>query len=278
MQATPAPSLFSVIALVARRLSPLPTGTAPWEPVVDGTFVADFPTKLLARHAFAKIPTITGFTTDELTYLIPTSLNISSDTVLAGVARAVLSFVPLPTLLQLISLDALAAYPNPGPGVVGARLADAGQEWKRATEIASDLFERCPGRAFARNVSLFRPVWKYRWNAALPAQVKLVPEDGIVHGSELPYVFGGSYVGGNPYVVGGAGIGGVEEAGDLELSGVVQKAWLAFARYLNPNRLGELGGLDWPRYLAGTFTSYSLVLICLVCLVFIFSAQTHPNG
>jgi carboxylesterase type B len=278
VQTAPAPSLFSSIALVARELSPLPTGTAPWEPVVDGTFVADFPTKLLAHHTFSKIPTITGFTSDELTYLIPTSLNISSNTILAGVARVVLSFVPLPTILQLISLDTLAEYPNPGPSIVGGRLENAGQDWKRTTAIASDLFERCPGWAFARNMSLFRPVWKYRWNAALPKQVKLVPEDGIVHGSELPYVFGQSYVGGNPYVVGGASIGGIEEAIDLELSAVVQKAWLSFAKYLNPNRLGELSGLNWPRYCSGMFTIHLSCSDCLVCLGFVFSAQANSNG
>jgi hypothetical protein len=217
---------------------------------------------------------ITGFTTDELTYLIPTSLNISSDTILAGVARVVLSFVPLPTILQLLSLDPLAQYPNPGPSVVGARLANAGQEWKRATEITSDLFERCSGRAFARNMSLFKPVWKYRWNAALPAQVKLVPEEGIVHGSELPFVFGPSYVAGNPYVVGGAGIGVVEEAADLKLSEMLQKAWLAFATHLNPNRLGDLAGLDWPGYRIGLFTSYfsPFDVLCLSCLLFLRSS------
>jgi carboxylesterase type B len=190
----------------------------------------------------------------------------------------VLSFVPLPTIIQLLSLDTLAEYPNPGPSIVGGRLSGAGQEWKRTTEIASDLFERCSGRAFARNMSLFRPAWKYRWNAALQTQVKLVPEDGIVHGSELPYVFGGSYTAGNPYVVGGAGIGGVEEAGDLKLSGVVQKAWLAFAGYLDPNRLGCLGGLDWPRYQVGTFTSY---FSCsdLSCLSYLYIlSSSSPNG
>jgi hypothetical protein len=29
---------------------------------------------------------------------------------------------------------------------------------------------------------------------------------------------------------------------------VVQKAWLSFAAHLDPNRLGDLDGVDWPRY------------------------------
>jgi carboxylesterase type B len=240
VQKAPAQSLFKVIRAVGKRLSPLPTATAPWQPVVDGTFVADFPTKLLAEGRFVKVPTIIGFTTDELTYIIPTSINISSDAVLAGIARVVLPFVPIPTILKLLALDPLATYPNPYH--VG------GTEWKRATEIASDLFERCPGRAFARNMSLSKPVWKYRWNAALPAQIALVPEQGIVHGSDVPYVFGPSIT------------PNISAPLDLSLSLVVQKAWLSFAAHLNPNRLGDLNGEDWPRYR----TSRSMVLsICL---------------
>jgi carboxylesterase type B len=53
-------------------------------------------------------------------------------------------------------------------------------------------------------------------------------------------------------------VGGISEKGDLELSGVVQKAWLSFAAHGNPNRLGDLSGQDWPKYHSGAF-----VLTCL---------------
>lgn len=46
----------------------------------------------------------------------------------------------------------------------------------------------------------------------------------------------------------------------MSLSLVVQKAWLSFAAYLNPNRLGDLNGEYWPRYRIGR----SIVLsVCL---------------
>lgn len=185
--------------------------------------------------------------------------------VLAGVASAVLYFVPLPIIKELLALDSLAEYPNPtySNDTSLPQLANAGQDWKRATAIASDLFERCPGLAFSHNMSLFAPVWKYRWNAALPSQLAQVPEMGIVHGSELAYVFGSSYTAGNPYVFGfeGSYMPFPNVTSDLGLSLVVQKAWLSFAGHLDPNQLGDLGGQDWPKYRIGkVLCSYLSIL------------------
>lgn len=61
----------------------------------------------------------------------------------------VLSFVPLPVIEELLAFDTLSEFPNPYN--VG------GIDWKRATEIGSDLFERCPGRAFVRNMTQYAP-------------------------------------------------------------------------------------------------------------------------
>lgn len=59
----------------------------------------------------------------------------------------------------------------------------------------------------------------------------------VVHASEIPYVWGPSIT---PFI---------NAPGDIELSKVVQKGWLAFAAHLDPNALGDLGpGLKWPQY------------------------------
>jgi carboxylesterase type B len=228
VQNAPAQLLFKVVTAVGNALSPLPSSTDPWQPVIDGTFLTDFPTKLLAAGKFVKVPTIIGFTTDELTYAVPTNLNLSSDTLLAGLAELVLPFVPLPVIEELLALDPLSLYPN--------RYSVGGTEWKRATEIASDIFERCPGREFVRNMSLFEHAWRYRWNAALPAQIASTPEQGIVHASDIPYIFGPSIT---PYI---------NAPLDIALSLVVQKAWISFAAHLSPNTLGDLAGVHWPKY------------------------------
>ena len=51
-----------------------------------------------------------------------------------------------------VTLDPLSEYPNPG-GV-------GGTEWYRTTEIASDIFERCPGREWIQNVTKYAHTWK----------------------------------------------------------------------------------------------------------------------
>ena len=76
----------------------------------------------------------------------------------------VLSFVPVSTIEEVLALDPLSAYPDLY-GNVG------GTEWRRTTEIASDIYERCPGRAWIRNVTEHASTWKCeliprRWSRA----------------------------------------------------------------------------------------------------------------
>lgn len=59
----------------------------------------------------------------------------------------------------------------------------------------------------------------------------------VVHAADIPYVFGPSMT---PYI---------NAPLDIALSLVVQRAYLSFAAYLSPNRLGDLvPGVSWPRY------------------------------
>jgi hypothetical protein len=53
----------------------------------------------------------------------------------------------------MAALDPLSLYPDFDDDV-------GGTEWFRTTVIASDLFERCPGRAWVRNVTEYAPTWK----------------------------------------------------------------------------------------------------------------------
>ena len=112
------------------------------------------------------------------------------------------------------------------------------------------------------------PSFADRWNAALPAQLALAPEEGskfhitpflprdpiaghilltnsppitVVHAAEIPYIFGPSIT---PYI---------DQPADIALSLVAQKAWISFAANLDPNALGQLTpGVSWPRYYSDT--------------------------
>lgn len=100
-----------------------------------------------------------------------------------------------------------------------------------------------------------RLTWKWRriW-AVSPHCIDLLVEsftsyqfhtvslnDIVVHASEIAYVFGPSI---EP---------SLNQTVDIALSRVVQKAWISFAAYLDPNALGNLSlGVSWPRYQVDT--------------------------
>ncbi|KAF8858473.1 alpha/beta-hydrolase [Acephala macrosclerotiorum] len=221
VQAADSGLLFAAVNEVGAN-APLPDSIWPWQPVVDGKFVADFPSKLTAAGKFTKVPMIIGFTTDEITYAIPTTFNLSSDLSILGLHQATLPFIDLAVFEKIVALDPLSVYPNTED--VG------GTEWKRVTEIASDIFERCPGREWVRNVT--------KWNAIIPAQLAEAPYEHIVHSAEIPYVWGPSLI-----------PGAITTSLDIQLSLQAQKAWISFASFLDPNTLGDLSsGVRWPSY------------------------------
>lgn len=76
--------------------------------------------------------------------------------IMTHICLVVLPFVSISTAVEILTLDPLSSSPNPGN--VG------GTEWKRATDIASDIFERCPGIAFARNMTAHAPGWKCNYS------------------------------------------------------------------------------------------------------------------
>jgi len=229
VQAADSELLFNAVQYVGAH-APLPASIWPWQPVIDGTFLTDFPSKLTAAGKFVKVPMILGFTTDEVTYAIPITLNLSSEADLVELTQLTVPFIPVAVFEEIAALDPLSEYPNAG-GL-------GGTEWKRITEITSDIFERCPGREWIRNVTKYTNTWKYRWNAIVPLQLAQAPYEHIVHAAEIPYVWGPSLV-----------PGAVVTPLDVALSLQAQKAWISFASTLDPNTLGDLSpGVRWPRY------------------------------
>jgi hypothetical protein len=85
----------------------------------------------------------------------------------------ILPFIPLTVFKEITALDPFSTYPNPG-GV-------GGTEWKRSTEIASDIFERCPGREWIRNVTKYANTWKCKSLISCCPRLKLIYEkiDGM---------------------------------------------------------------------------------------------------
>jgi hypothetical protein len=59
VQAADSALLFTVVNAVGAK-APLPSSIWPWQPVIDGKFVADYPSKLTAAGKFTKVPMIIG--------------------------------------------------------------------------------------------------------------------------------------------------------------------------------------------------------------------------
>lgn len=80
LRTLPIGPLYSAIHSLALKLVPIPGAYEEiYGPVIDGTFITDYPSKLLAAGKFVKIPTIIGVTTDEASFIVPSNLNLSSD-------------------------------------------------------------------------------------------------------------------------------------------------------------------------------------------------------
>jgi hypothetical protein len=72
---------------------------------------------------------------------------------------------------------------------------------------------------------------------SLPLSTHFLADKTVVHASEIPYVWGAST---KP---------SINEPLDLALSRQIQKGWISFASFLDPNTLGDLSpGVGWPSY------------------------------
>jgi carboxylesterase type B len=89
LRALPISTLYPAIHSLAIALAPIPGlyGQV-YSPVIDGTFITDYPSKLVAAGKFAKLPILTGVVTDESSFIIPVNLNLSSDTDLVGLFKS----------------------------------------------------------------------------------------------------------------------------------------------------------------------------------------------
>jgi len=124
-----------------------------YSPVVDGHFLQDYPSNLMAARKFVSLPMMLGTTTDEFTEIIPTNFNISSDAQILSLFKENFVSVSAPTLEYLMSLFPLSQFPNEGP-------PGSGIEWSRVVDILNNLLMFCESYFQAIDVSSLAPVWK----------------------------------------------------------------------------------------------------------------------
>ncbi|KAF7343254.1 Carboxylic ester hydrolase [Mycena venus] len=203
----------------------------PWDPVLDGPggLIPDLPSVLFKRGHFARLPFIAGTNQDEGTTFTPTTINSTDE--INELAVAISSPSVSPTTLENSVLTLLQLYPdNPALGSpfnTGNNTFGLSSQFKRAAAIYGDLAFHSQRRVWmetAANAGV--PTFGYLFTQPQLPTV-FPPFLGVVHGSEVFYVYGAPADTSPPSVL---------------LSRLMTDYWVSFATSLTPN-----DGLGIPR-------------------------------
>lgn len=187
-------------------------------PVLDGWVIARSPAEVFQSGSEAAIPLLIGVTSREFgaqTFATPTALDPLRKTIANALGSS--------------AQTAIAAYglSDGGQGSVDPLHGSAADQW------TADYYFRCPAvteaawHANARN-----PAYEYEFAHAIPGQ----EDQGAVHSSDLPYVFG--------YFPKEGNIGGNFTPVDFKHADLIESYWTNFAKTGNPNAAGLP---EWPK-------------------------------
>lgn len=188
----------------------------PWSPIVDGYVIPDQPAKLYAERRYLHIPTLAGTDSNEGNLFLRHYHPASTASFNAWVGK---HFAPCAKTI-------LAQY---GP-------ANAAQTHDSADRLITDAVFLHSTFLFARDTHGYL----YRFTHATPSE--RASGSGVVHGTELAYVFGHTLVPGSKYL-----------AYDHHLSDEMMTMWLHFARTGDPNLMDSSG---WTRIGSNGETPY----------------------
>ncbi|TID27690.1 carboxylesterase family protein [Venturia nashicola] len=155
-------------------------------PTIDGDFLPEAPSALLAAGKFSKTPFMAGWTKDDATPFTSPTIQTTNDT-LAYISNIYSGLTPatLSTILTLYPLPDFAANPT----------ANLSAEFYRTAQIFRDILLTCPnfllGAAMAKKISAENPpIYLFMQNQTIfRAKAGTASGLGVFHTSDLPYVF-----------------------------------------------------------------------------------------
>ncbi|MEB2312441.1 MAG: carboxylesterase family protein [Sorangiineae bacterium] len=190
-------------------------GSTEWWPSVDGLELARPPRELFAAGEFVRVPTILGANADEGTLFFSSGDVVEDDASYQAFAES---------LAPGHGADIIARYPS----------SEFASPRQAAARAFGDGFFVCPTRSLARTLARGgAPTFLYHF--AHESADPTIPDLGVFHSSELPFVFG------NPT----AQLPLAPSAHDAPLARLVMGYWGALAAAGDPN--GE-ARLTWPAY------------------------------
>jgi carboxylesterase type B len=152
--------------------------TVVWNPIVDGDFLTDYPSSLLAQNKFIRVPLLTGANTDEGVSFSVQNLNTTTDVYNSLFYWRNYALSPS-SILKLLQL-----YPNnptvepPYSNHANITYPAYGQQWRRSAAIGGDLVMIAQRRKMAEVYTKSgQKVYSYRfdtplYNATVPGSVK----------------------------------------------------------------------------------------------------------
>ncbi|KII90741.1 hypothetical protein PLICRDRAFT_683700 [Plicaturopsis crispa FD-325 SS-3] len=205
-----------------------------WPPVIDGSLFPDYPSKLIAKGQYAKLPFISGTNVDEGTGSLDG--NITYTTLILRVAIVGTYSPALEGDAQLDSAidKLLQLYPDDpsigSPYGTGNQTFGTQPGFKRAASLIGDLAFQSKRRAWIQAASN-ASVKTYSYLFTDP-QTTSEPRLGVFHGSEVAYVYGSP--------------AGTDSAKGLSKQMV--DYWVSFATSLDPNDGKGTNRPLWPEY------------------------------
>lgn len=221
LRSLPLEDLLAVSLTVANEVVPQLNGEAAYVPVVDGNFIPDAPSILLNSGRFSDVPLVIGWNNDDATLLLPTNTPSESD-VVNGIHSLLrhLTNSTLDHILELYPLSDFIADPAKNVTAEFARLSRIGRDtqftcpslfiaahiasfhaktlseatYQTETESQRTTFQRIIGSLLPNQDH--RPVsegpFLYHLNQTVLEGFFTsggIPQAGIAHNSDLPYVF-----------------------------------------------------------------------------------------
>ncbi|RSH93215.1 hypothetical protein EHS25_007569 [Saitozyma podzolica] len=205
-------------------------------PIIDGQTILDYPSRSLTQGKFAKVPVMAGHTTDDGTTFAGSNTSVVNATTLyTGITSSRyfnLTYATFERGLALYNQSQFTSF------------------YDLAQTLAGETEFTCWDWYLANQTANYgKPSYLYRWNTPDPVQLAAAPYKGVMHTSELYFLFDGT----NSGVSSSQATNTFKPFNSTEapLAREAVSYWTSFARSYDPSTSKASGSPSWPAVGAG---------------------------
>ncbi|PBK58395.1 esterase 1 [Armillaria solidipes] len=210
---------------------------SPFDPALDGPsgLLPDLPSRLWARGEFATLPFISGTNLDEWTQFLPTNRSYTDEDIKDYMAATYSPFPP--TIPDAILERLLELYPDDpslgSPYDTGNETFGLPSGFKRVAAMGGDVTFDAQRRIWTQT-AVQAGVKAYGYQFTQNSSLYL-PELGVPHASEIPFIYGTLNASAEP-------------ESSILLGEMMVDYWVSFATSLDPNDGLGISRPFWPQY------------------------------